>query len=145
MTLQEALAFVRDRGIVLESGRGPAPRLAELVAGEPLRGTWWGHPRAGDIFRITRGIRAHGEVLVCRLVDGKITYVHRRLWPALVRVAGRLDAARLAAVREIHTEAGHHRVEEIPFPGWVPEDVRRAAEALDEEEAAAQLPSWLAT
>jgi hypothetical protein len=30
---------------------------------------------------------AAADVLVCRLVAGKITYVHRRLWPAVHRLA----------------------------------------------------------
>src|SRR4030095_7234834 len=32
---------VREQGIVLQSARGPVPNLAEYVAGEPIRGSWW--------------------------------------------------------------------------------------------------------
>jgi len=76
---------------------------------------------------------------VCQLVDGKITYVHRRLWPALVRLAGRFSKQRLAAVKETHTPAGKHKLLVTPFPKWVPNEVLRAAQKLTEKEAASQL------
>jgi hypothetical protein len=73
---------------------------------------------------------------VCRLVGGKITYVHRRLWPALVRLAEDVDSRRLAAICEVHTHSGKHKVNTTPFPEWVPKDVMRAAKRLSREEAA---------
>jgi hypothetical protein len=143
VTTEDALAFVRKSGIVLEAAQGPVPTFAVFVANEPIRGSWWGLPAGRDIFRLTRAVRHAPNVLVCRLVNGKVTYIHRRLWPAIVRVAKRLDLKRLAALREVHTAKGKHRIEEIPFPDWVPQDIHRAAGALDEAEAAKQLPSWL--
>ena len=59
-------------------------------------------------------------VLTCRLVDGKVTFVHRRLWPAPVRRAPRLDARGLAAAREEHPPQGRHATTETPFPRGVP-------------------------
>ncbi len=139
MTGRQALAFVRKHGVVLESAQGDAPSLAARVAGGPIRGNWWGHVRGREIFRLTRVVRSADDVLVCRLVGGKITYVHRRLWPALVRVADRFPRSRVAQVVERHTVAGHHETREVPFPRWVPADVRRAASALSEVEAVRQL------
>jgi hypothetical protein len=132
---------VAAHGVVLESAQGSVPILAEAVAGEPLRGSYWAHPKANDIFLCSRAIRESADVLVCRLIDGKVTYVHRRLWPALVRLAGRFDADRLAAIQEVHTPPGKHEVHTTAYPDWVTEDVRRAAEGLSETEAAALLPA----
>ncbi len=140
MTPKQALAFVKAHGVVLESGRGPAPCLAEAIAGAPIRGSWWAHPKANDIFRCSRAVRKSADVLVCRLVGGKVTYVHRCLWPALVRLAERYDADRLAAIEEVHTPSGKHEVHATAYPEWVNEDVRRASEKLTEEEAASLLP-----
>src|SRR5213082_1964679 len=103
MTARQALAFVRTHGIVLESARGRVPSLADAIAGAPVRGGWWSHPKGREIFAITRAVRNSDDVLVCRLVDGKITFVHRRLWAALVRAAKRFATDRLAQVREVHT------------------------------------------
>lgn len=139
MTPKQAAAFLKSEGIVLESGRGPVPSLAETIAGEPVRGSWWAHPRAQEIFLCSRAIRESADVLVCRLVGGKVTYVHRRLWPALVRLAARFDADRLAAIREVHAASGKHEVHTTAFRDWVAKDVKRAAERLTEEEAASLL------
>jgi len=144
MTAEDAIRFVAQRGIVLESARGPVPNLAETVAGEAIRGSWWKHPSADQIFRVTRAVRSSPDVLVCRLLGGKITYVHRRLWPALVRIAERIGPMRLAAVREEHTPQGKHCVHETPFPRWAPAEVRAAAARLSEADAAARLPEFFA-
>src|SRR5881628_2865401 len=110
MKAKQALVWVKKCGIAVESARASVPSLAHAIAGEPIRGSWWAHPKGKDIFALSRAIRRSPDVLVCRLVDGKITYVHRRLWPALVRLAGRFPRARLAALTEVHTAAGRHQV-----------------------------------
>jgi hypothetical protein len=51
----------------------------------------------------------------CLALDGKITYIHR-LWPALVRLAGRFSQRKLAAIKEVHTPAGKHKLLVTPFP-----------------------------
>jgi hypothetical protein len=142
MTSRQALAFIRKHGVVLESARGPVPSLAEAIVGGPVRGGWWSHPRSDEIFAVTRAVRDSEHVLVCRLVEGKITFVHRRLWPALVRAAGRLPPGRLSQVREVHTRSGRHVTTEVPFPAWVPSSIREAARALSEEAALAAF-AWI--
>ena len=139
----DPLDWVRDQGIVLQSARGPVPNLAEYVAGQPIRGSWWGHEAGHEIFAVLGQVLASDEVVATRLVKGKVTLVHRRLWPALVRVAGRFPAERLAAIDEQHTASGAHRKIEIPFPDWVPAEDRAAAAHLSSEEALAQLPACL--
>jgi hypothetical protein len=79
---KEALAFVERHGIVLQAARGPVPNLAEEIAGGPIRGSWWGHPKGKEIFRASKAICESSNVLVCKLIGGKITYVHRLgAWP----------------------------------------------------------------
>jgi hypothetical protein len=142
MTAREALAFIRKHGVVLESARGPVPSLAQVIAGEPVRGSWWSHPKSREIFAVTRAVRDSDDVLVCRLIDGKITFVHRRLWPALVRVADRLPSVRLSQLREVHTRSGRHVTTEVPFPDWVPSNVRAVARSLSEAAALAAF-AWI--
>jgi hypothetical protein len=136
MSAAAALRFVEKHGIVLESARHPnVASLAEAIAGEPLRGNWWSHPKGRAIFRLTRAVRESPDVLVCRLVDDKISFAHARIWPALVRLADRLGPARLARLGEKHTASGAHRVEKIAFPRWVPAETAAAAKLLSESEA----------
>ncbi len=139
MTARAALAFVKRHGIVLESARGPVPNLAEAVVGGRIRGSWWGHAKGKEIFWLTRAVRDSRDVLVCRLVGGKITYVHRRLWPALVRAARRFARRNLAAVQEVHTAQGQHAERRVPFPRWVPAGIKRAARRLSAADAHAAL------
>jgi hypothetical protein len=143
MTSRQALAFIRKHGVVLEAARGPVASLAEAIVGHPVRGTWWSHPKGRQIFAVTRAVRDSDQVLVCRLIDRKVTFVHRRLWPALVRLAGRFPVAQLSQVREVHTSSGRHVSIEVPFPAWVPPSVRAAARTLSEKAAVAAFGGWL--
>jgi hypothetical protein len=144
MTPNQAIAFVRKHGVVLESGRGPVPCLAEAVAQEPIKGSWWSHPKSKEIFARTRTVRDDDDILVCRIVGGKVTFVHRRLWPSLVRLANRIPKARLAQLIEEHTPSGRHMVRTVPYPNWATAEVSRLALKLSEPEAIAQLGAWVA-
>lgn len=62
------------------------PSVASLVAGKPIRGSWWAHPRAHAIARVAGRLDAHRDVADAKLISGKVTLIHRRLWPALVGV-----------------------------------------------------------
>lgn len=143
-TASDALAFVREHGIVLVSAKGSAPRLTEAIVGETINGSWWAHPQSRHIYAILQAVTASGQVLVCRLIDGKITLVHRRLWPALARLADCFAPERLAQVTQEHTASGSHVNREVPFPQWVPPDVLELAKAIDEKEALAAFGPWLA-
>jgi hypothetical protein len=132
-----------QHGMLLQSARGPVPSVAELVAGEPIRGSWWSHPASHEIFDALNQLCASPDVVRMRLLDGKVTLVHRRLWPALVRVSDTFPAASLAAIREEHTKSGAHEAHEQPFPTWVPSDVQRAAHEMSVEDAWDELPECL--
>ena len=143
MNVRSALAILRRHGVMLEAARGPVPSLAEAIAGGPLRGSWWTHARSREIFATTRAVRDSPDVLVSRLVNGRITYAHRRVWPALVRLAPTLPRTALTRVREVHTAAGKHRIERVAFPKWVPADVRRKAHTMSRQRAVEMLGSWI--
>lgn len=134
--------FIRRHGVILEAAAGPVPSLTSASAGKAIRASWWAHPRSHEIFEVTRAIRDSEEVLVCRLVGGKITYVHRRVWPALIRVAKHLPRKRLARLHELHTRPGHHATKQVAFPKRVPLKVSREALKLGEEAASSQLGAW---
>ena len=133
---------------MLASARGPVPSVAEAVAGEPIVGSWWSHPKAHAIFEALSLIDSlidSKDIGCFKLVDKKITFVHRRLWPALATVAraGIIDPGRAESIRQEHMPTGEHRNFTIPFPDWVPDDVVAAAAELDVDEARAQLGSWV--
>ena len=137
------MAWVCEHGVVLQSARGPVPNLAAKIAGEPISGSWWGHPSGHAIFAGLTRLLDGPDVVATRLVNGKVTLIHRRVWPALVRVADRFPVERLAAVDEVHTPSGSHRTIETPFPEWVPAEDLAAATRLTVDEALALLPACL--
>ena len=142
MTPDEAISFIKEHGVVLASAKGPVPRLVEAIVNEQIRGSWWAHPKSHQVFAIFQAVADSKDVLVCRLVNGKVTFVHRRLWPALVRVAERFPAARISQVHEEHTTSGRHVTREIPFPDWVPRAVVKSAKGLSEKQALDSLGAW---
>jgi hypothetical protein len=119
-----ARAFVAEHGIVLASAHhAVVPSLAAAVAGERIRGSWWAHRRSHDIFRALATLEDTDNCVFTRLVAGKVTIVHRRLWPALVALAPSIGEARLARVVQEHTASGKHVTHETPFPAWLPADL----------------------
>ena len=131
MNAQQASAFVEHHGVVLVSARGNVPTLTEAIVGAPIKGSWWGHPEGKRIFAVLSEVQEHDDILVCRLLAGKLTLVHRRLWPAVAALAGELPAEAIARVRQVHTASGKHVNEEVPFPQWLPPDAATAATGLD--------------
>ena len=86
-TSTQALALLRRRRVLMQAAAVPGvDSLAATIAGEPIRGSWWGHPEGKRIFGICEALHDSGEVLVAKLCDGKVTFVHQSLWPALYRV-----------------------------------------------------------
>jgi len=137
------VTFVREHGIVMASARAAVPSLAEAVAGEPIVGSWWAHPKGRAIFAALCEIDDSDDVRCFKLVDGKVTLVHRRVWPALVRLArgGVLAPDRVAALQQEHLPTGEHRNFVTAFPAWVDDATARAADALTVEQALAALPA----
>jgi hypothetical protein len=137
--------FVEDHGVVLASARGPVPSVAEAIAGEPIVGSWWSHKKAQAIFDALSSIDDSLDIRCFKLVDHKITFVHRRLWPALARLAeaGVLAPDQVLSIQQEHMPTGEHRNITTPFPDWVPDEVARAAQALTIDDARAQLGGWM--
>jgi len=135
--------LLASEGVLLESAKGPIPNVAQLVAGEPIAGSWWAHRASHEIFAAINQLADSADLARTRLVNHKIPLVHRRFWPALVRVAGRFDETALVVVIEHHTRTGAHRATTIPFCDWAPHDVLDAAGRLSEAAAIDMLPAIL--
>ncbi len=143
MTPRAALDFIRRHGVVLEAARGLEPSLAQQIAGAPISGGWWGHPKGHEIYALIERMRDSRAVLVCTLARGRITYIHRRLWPAFIRHAASFAPGSLNQVREVHTASGRHVRADVEFPDWVSPSMRAAARALSARDARLQIEPWL--
>jgi len=86
---RQAASVLRElerRGVLLETD-GQLPSLVAHVAGGPVQGSWWGHPLGHTIFAIGEILFQNPDVLLAKLISGKATWIHRRLWPPLLAVA----------------------------------------------------------
>lgn len=92
--VRRALTALRRCGILLESDQR-LPSVSMLIAKTPFPGSWWAHPEAHTIYSAIRRLRSHPDLVTTRLVSGKITYIHRRLFGALLAVATSHEAWQL--------------------------------------------------
>jgi hypothetical protein len=143
MNADAAMAFVRRHGMVLVSAKGPAPRLTEAIAGESIKGSWWGHSKSHEIFAILQELGDSPDILVCRFIAGRVTFVHRRLWPAIVKLSRHFRPEQLAQVRQEHTASGRHVNHLTAYPAWVPAEVLEEAGRLTLHDAEALLKDFI--
>ena len=89
-TMQQATEKVHEAllraGLLLQQDK-TALNVVALVTGETLSGSWWSHPNARLIFAVLSELAEQPDVLFTKLLYGKVTLMHRKLWPALLTVA----------------------------------------------------------
>src|SRR5262249_37659156 len=83
--VNKALDELASYGLLLKSDP-KLPSVTTLVAGGPVRGSWWSHPKGHLIFRVLGGLEDREEATVVKLISGKDTFIHRRLFPALASI-----------------------------------------------------------
>ncbi len=71
--------------IILESDQ-KFPSVVTLIMGESVKGSWWSHPESRKIWRVLNRFHAHHDVLTTRLISGKVTFIHRSLWPDFIAI-----------------------------------------------------------
>jgi hypothetical protein len=86
----ERVRAALDREGLLVCHDAEVDSATTIIAGEPIRGSWWPHAKGGLIYDAL-GALEH-EVAWTKLVRRKMTLVHKRLWPSLL-VAGTSNAA----------------------------------------------------
>ncbi len=82
---KEVLSKLVKYGFLLESDT-KLPSVCGLITGGPLTGSWWSHPLAQEIFQVNEQLEDHADVLITKLISGKVTFVHRQLWPEMVAI-----------------------------------------------------------
>lgn len=115
------------------------PSLPSLVVERDVRGSWWADPEASLIYESARRLAAHPDVIQVVLVSAKLTYLHKRLAPALQAVA--LDQAewKFEGISP-HARAIWERLQQEPRlyadePGLPTTDARQNGRLMRELEA----------
>jgi len=86
MSFPRLLRSLQENGILLLSDKA-LPSVVGIVAGPRVKGSWWGHEKGHEIFRELGKLESNPDALTTRLVSGKVTYLHRRLWPDFISIA----------------------------------------------------------
>ena len=124
-------------GFLLESDP-KLPSVAALITGAPLRGSWWSHPLAQTIFQVNEKLEDHPDVLITKLVSGKVTFVHRDLWPEILAIGTAqepwqmkgLPASARALLKTVE-KSGVLRTDEITSPDTVKNKPGNGARELE--------------
>ena len=82
---RRVLSQLKKFGWLLESDPR-LPSVSTLITGSPLHSSWWSHPLAHTIFDVNGQLDDHPDVLVTKLIAGKVTFVHRKLWPEILAI-----------------------------------------------------------
>jgi hypothetical protein len=82
----ELLDALSRTGLLLKQDT-QAFNAVSLLTGETLRSSWWSHPRGRLIFAVLSELGDHPDVLLTKLLGGKVTLIHRTLWPPFLAVA----------------------------------------------------------
>ncbi len=118
----EVLRSLERFGLLLLQDR-KLPSVATIFGGGPMSKSWWSHPRGHEMFRCLESVE--DVSLTTRLINGKVTYVHKRLWPALA-------AAGIAIEDDVHTESGRHEKRVEPSKSWMKRlSVKRLASSAE--------------
>jgi hypothetical protein len=98
------LAAVAERGLLFVSD--PKRESAvHLLTGEFPKGSWWSHPKAHAIYDTLQAIERHPDVLLAKLLGGKVTLIHRALWPAVLAVVTAREAWQLDGLSPLAAQA----------------------------------------
>jgi hypothetical protein len=84
--LAEALRQLDEYGLLLLQD-AQLPSITTIVAGGAIRGSWLADSHAHGTYDVLVALEDHADVLFTKLLAGKVTMVHRRLWPAVLATA----------------------------------------------------------
>jgi hypothetical protein len=86
MNLEKRIIALLEANGVLLLTDSKMPSLTTIVAGKPVQGSWWGHPQGSIMYNLSISLLDRPHVLAVKLIDGKVTFVHQRLWNALYAI-----------------------------------------------------------
>lgn len=62
------------------------PSLTTIVAGEPIKGSWWGHPRGNLMYNLSNELMGQADILTVKLINKKVSFVQKKHWDALFAI-----------------------------------------------------------
>jgi hypothetical protein len=134
-----ALQTLKRLGLLLETDVR-LPSVASLIAGEPISGSWWSHAFAQMIFATLGQLEDHPDVMFTKLISGKVTLVHRKLWPEIFAIGTArepwqikdLSKSALSLLKMID-EKGSLRTDQLAWPKSATKKPGEAARELEKK------------
>jgi hypothetical protein len=134
-----ALQTLKRLGLLLETDVR-LPSVASLIAGEPISGSWWSHAFAQKIFATLGQLEDHPDVMFTKLISGKVTLVHRKLWPEIFAIGTArepwqikdLSKSALSLLKMID-EKGSLRTDQLAWPKSATKKPGEAARELEKK------------
>jgi hypothetical protein len=123
------LREIERRGLMLVTD-AVLPSVTRLVVGEPVKGSWWSHPKGRQIYSVLTELAEDTSLLLVKLVEGKLTFVHRALWPELLAVATARESWQMKAL----SREAKALLEEVDSAGSVELDRKASRAARDLED-----------
>jgi hypothetical protein len=85
MKLEDLFDRLQEFDLLLETD-SKFPSVTGLTVGGTGGRSWWAHPQAKQMYGLSCALRDHPDVLMVKLIAGKVTFIHRPLWPAIVAI-----------------------------------------------------------
>ena len=83
--LDKTYKELEKRGLLLLADN-TLPSVVSVIAGRPITGSWWSAPAGKLIYNTANELEEHQNVVVVKLLSGKLTFIHGKLWPALIMI-----------------------------------------------------------
>jgi hypothetical protein len=80
-------SWIRRERLVMLSPTENLPSVAKFIGGKNVTAKWWSHPKGNEIHNASQVLFSDPDILALKLVEGKVTFVHRTLWPILLSLA----------------------------------------------------------
>lgn len=113
MEFQRLLGYLEQKGLL------SLQDLMTFACGEPIVGPWSMHPAAPKVFHLGVGLSRHPDVALAKLLSGRFTFVHRRLWNALFAVGAAREPWQMHGLSE-SAQALLRKTDREPQPGRDP-------------------------
>lgn len=62
------------------------PSLTSVVAGAPVKGSWWGHAKGNLMYNLSNTLLDDPKILCVKLINKKNTFLLPEHWPALFAI-----------------------------------------------------------
>jgi hypothetical protein len=80
------------------------PSYVTMITKEPIKGSWWGHPKGNFIYNSLNAVLDRPDILQVKLLNKKTTLVQKEHWSALVSLAESESAWQTYGLKQDHLD-----------------------------------------